>query len=95
MLLEATCLRRLKQLSGMDTSRGHRDSRSRRDFRYRIGGESAWMEGTTINISRSGILFRAQKEIAPRTMLQMRIVFPSELTGYGPVSIVVLGAGRT
>lgn len=60
-------------------------------FRYHIGGEPTWMEGTTINISRSGILFRAQKEIAPRTMLQMRIVFPSQLTGYGPVSIVCWG----
>ena len=60
-------------------------------FRYHIGGEPVWMEGTTVNISRSGILFRAQKEIAPRTMLQMRIVFPSKLTGYGPVSIVCWG----
>jgi hypothetical protein len=60
-------------------------------FRYRIGGEPAWREGTTINISRSGILFRAQKEIVPRAMLQMRIVFPSELTGYDPVSIVCWG----
>ena len=60
-------------------------------FRYHIGGEPVWMEGTTVNISRSGILFRAPKEIAPRTMLQMRIVFPRELTGYGPVSIVCWG----
>ena len=60
-------------------------------FRYHIGGEPVWMEGTVVNISRSGILFRAQKEIAPRTMLQMRVVFTSRLTGYGPFSILCWG----
>jgi hypothetical protein len=60
-------------------------------LRYRAGGEFAWTEGATVNISRSGILFRAEKEIPPRTMLQMRIMFPSELTGYGRASILCWG----
>jgi hypothetical protein len=60
-------------------------------LRYRIGGDSSWTKSATVNISRSGILFRAEKEIPAKTMLQMRIVFPSELTGYGPASILCWG----
>ena len=60
-------------------------------LRYRTGGDTAWTKGATVNISRSGILFWAETEIPPRTMLQMRIVFPSELTGYGPASILCWG----
>jgi hypothetical protein len=44
-------------------------------LRYRAEEESAWTEGATVNISRSGILFRAEKEIPPRTILQMEISF--------------------
>ena len=60
-------------------------------LRYRTGGVTAWTKGATVNISRSGVLFRAENEIPPRTILQMRILFPSELTGYGPVSILCWG----
>ena len=60
-------------------------------LRYRIGGEFAWTEGSTVNISRSGILFRSDKEIPPKTMLQMCIVFPSELTGYDTTTILCWG----
>ena len=60
-------------------------------LRYRIGGELAWTEGATINISRSGILFRTTKEIPPHTMLQMQVVFPGELTGYGSTNIFCWG----
>jgi len=60
-------------------------------LRYRVGGELAWNEGATVNISRSGVLFWAEKEIEPKTMLEMLIVFPSELTGNGPASILCWG----
>ena len=59
--------------------------------RYRAGGDVAWGEGATVNISRSGVLFRAEKEIEPKTMLEMRIVFPSEITGNGPANILCWG----
>jgi hypothetical protein len=56
-------------------------------MRYRQGGQMAWSEGATVNISRSGVLFRAEQEIEPKTMLEMRITFPSEITGSVPANI--------
>jgi hypothetical protein len=78
------------------TERGKCGQRAQRfpieaPLRYRFGGQFAWTEGMTVNISRSGILFRAEKKIPSRTMLQMCIVFPTELTGYSPASIVCWG----
>jgi len=60
-------------------------------LRCRTGGELAWIGGATVNISRSGVLFLAERGIEPRTMLQMRIILPSELTGNGPASILCWG----
>lgn len=60
-------------------------------LRCRAGGDIVLTEGTTLNISRSGVLFRAEKEIKPTTMLEMRITFPGELTGNGPASILCWG----
>jgi len=59
--------------------------------RYRSSGEPDWSQGDTINISRSGVLFHFEKELEPGTMLEMRIVFPSELTGGAPASVVCWG----
>ena len=59
--------------------------------RYRASGAVVWTEGVTLNISRSGVLFRAEKEIASMAMLEIRIVFPSKITGNGPVSILCCG----
>lgn len=47
--------------------------------------------GTTINISRSGVLFRADQELTPSTMLEMQIVFPTEVTGEVPTKVVCWG----
>lgn len=60
-------------------------------LRYRASGEIAWSEGATVNLSRSGVLFRAEQEIEPKTMLEMRIVFPREITGDGPANILCWG----
>ena len=59
---------------------------------YGEGGAQAWAEGETVNISRSGVLFRGMRELKPLTILQMRIIFSEEHTGVGPASI--LGWGR-
>ncbi len=50
-------------------------------LQYRQDGESEWHGGMTINISRSGVLFRADKSITPDVVLEMQIVFPAEATG--------------
>jgi PilZ domain len=60
-------------------------------FRYRFRGESNWHEGTTINISRTGVLFRSKCEMTPRTILEMCITFPPEMTGQLQTRIICLG----
>ncbi len=58
---------------------------------YRGSGESAWSEGTTVNISRTGVLFRPARPIPPQTMLEFQILFPAEVTGGMPANVVCRG----
>ena len=38
---------------------------------YRTPGDAAWLEGWTENISRSGVLFRADHQVAPDTPVEL------------------------
>jgi hypothetical protein len=58
---------------------------------YRESGEIAWHKGTTVNISRSGVLFQAEGDLVPQTMLEMRIVFPFEITGDVSANVICWG----
>src|SRR5262245_20901316 len=44
---------------------------------YRSPGEMEWQPGLTENISRSGILFRADRHIAPNTPLELMLEVPT------------------
>ena len=50
-----------------------------------------WHEGITINISRTGILFQADQDIAPQTELELRVLFPAEITGSSPMNVLCWG----
>jgi hypothetical protein len=63
----------------------------RTPLRYRASGESDWSEGTTLNISRSGVFFRAEKEVDLKTVLEMRILFPEEIIGESPANVLCWG----
>jgi hypothetical protein len=41
---------------------------------YRISGQTHWHEGTTDNISRSGVLFRGQQSLKPQTSVEISFV---------------------
>jgi PilZ domain-containing protein len=43
-------------------------------IRCRRAGEDGWIEGMTINISRSGVLFRTSASLDVDTQVEMRIV---------------------
>ena len=60
-------------------------------MQYREGGETSWHEGTTINISRSGVLFKADRALEPRKVLEMRISFPPEFTGDSETGVICWG----
>ena len=48
---------------------------------YREAGSREWREGQTENISRSGVLFRAQAAIDPDTPIEILISIPLEVGG--------------
>ena len=58
---------------------------------YRASRRPVWSPGESINISRSGILFRAGKDIEPGTLIEMRILFPADMTGGVPMDVVCTG----
>ncbi len=60
-------------------------------FRYRESGASLWRRGTTIDISRSGVFFHAEQKLSPRTVLEMQIGFPPEMTGGAAANILCCG----
>ena len=59
--------------------------------RYREQGQAEWSNGTSLNISRSGILFQAERGLKMRTKLELQLVFPAALTGGHSMSVVCWG----
>ena len=47
---------------------------------YRKSGVQYWQDGRTINMSRTGILFRADEKIPAEAVLDIRINFPLKAT---------------
>ena len=47
---------------------------------YRSPGESEWSPGVTENISRSGVLFRADRRLAANTPVELLLDMPSAVT---------------
>ena len=60
-------------------------------LRYRRLGEIEWSKGTTENISRSGMLFRAEQVIQPQVQLEINLVLPPEITGLPTAEVVCKG----
>jgi PAS domain S-box-containing protein len=60
-------------------------------LKYRLLGESGWREGTTENISRSGMLFQAEEFITPNAQLEINLVLPAEIAGLASAEVICLG----
>jgi len=60
-------------------------------LRYRRLGESDWREGTTENISRSGMLFKADELLQPSSQLEINLVLPAEIAGLSATEVVCRG----
>ncbi len=56
-------------------------------LRYRCRGEQGWHEGVTENLSCTGLLFRAQEPIEPRTPLELNFALPTQLAGPAEVQL--------
>ena len=60
-------------------------------LKYRLSGDGAWHQGTTENISRSGILFSAEELIQPHAQLEINLVLPPEVAGLSSAEVVCRG----
>jgi hypothetical protein len=60
-------------------------------IRYKKIGGRSWFEGKTENMSRSGVLFRADRVLRPRTAIQMSFTLPVSLKGDGPGQVLCRG----
>jgi hypothetical protein len=60
-------------------------------LRYRASGETNWHGGRIENISRSGVLFRAEHRLEPKTSLEMSFVLPVEIGGEGGAEVICGG----
>jgi len=60
-------------------------------LKYRQVGEDDWRAGTTENISRSGLLFRAEEALAPNVQVEINLVLPAEIAGLSAAEVVCRG----
>jgi PAS domain S-box-containing protein len=60
-------------------------------LKYRLIGEKGWRDGTTENISRSGLLFRAPEALQPKVQLEINLVLPPEIAGLPATEVVCRG----
>lgn len=65
-----------------------------REVRYRVlnkrGGEEAG-EGSTVNISSSGVLFRSRHMLVPGRRMELAISWPAQLNNQVPLKLVARG----
>jgi PAS domain S-box-containing protein len=60
-------------------------------LRYRKLGDQGWRNGTTENISRSGMLFQAEEMLQPSVQLEINLVLPAEIAGLSPTEVICRG----
>jgi len=60
-------------------------------LRYRQIGENDWRTGKTENISRSGMLFRAEQVIPTNVQLEINLVLPAEIAGLSAAEVICRG----
>jgi hypothetical protein len=52
----------------------------RMPLQYQKSGAPHWFEGKTLNISRTGILFRTDESVPKDATLDIRVEFPGKVT---------------
>lgn len=56
-------------------------------MRYRLKGDAGWSEGTTVNISTSGVLFQASRVLEPQSEIDIALTLPVAISGEAPAEI--------
>ena len=60
-------------------------------LRYRPDEDRKWHQGRGANISRSGLLFRAEQPLALRTPVEVTFVMPARIPGESPAEVLCWG----
>lgn len=76
--------------------RGHKNTWKARERRlrhvvpllYRVDDGREWLEGTSVNLSRSGLLFQASSEVALGARVELKLQMPEEMTGEGDAEVI-------
>jgi hypothetical protein len=55
---------------------------------YRVNGVGEWLPGTSENLSRSGMLFRADFPVEPGVPVEVELEMPRELTGEAETKVI-------
>ena len=50
-------------------------------IRYRSIDDESWVNGTTVDISRSGVMFEGERGLEPEALIEMDLVLPHEVGG--------------
>ena len=58
---------------------------------YRETGQTNWCEGKIENISRSGLLFRAEDFLQPKTSVEIRFMLPVEVSKEPAAEVICRG----
>jgi PAS domain S-box-containing protein len=93
---EASMAARSAQTQFTPLQAGASSSRAQRfklqlPLKYRPVGEAGWRTGTTENISRSGLLFRAEEAVLPHVVIEINLVLPAEIAGLSAAEVVCRG----
>jgi hypothetical protein len=59
--------------------------------RFRERGKADWQEGTTLNISRTGVLFQSEIDLPPKTLIEMQIALPHDIVGEPTANVLCWG----
>lgn len=76
-----------KDLLGSAHARAKRFS-VRTPIRFRCNQDSEWRSGVTENISCTGVLFRSDDALQPRTQITVRFTVPPQISGGLPVEVI-------
>ena len=60
-------------------------------LKFRASGEIDWKEGETVNISRTGVLFRSRSGMAVRAPVEMSFVLPTEVARPSGATVLCQG----
>jgi hypothetical protein len=66
--------------------------RHRVSVQFRLPGAADWVDATSENISRSGLLFRHSAALQVGTELQLMFEMPEELAGHRPAQAICMGS---